>query len=55
MIVVIAGMLALVLSPLEAAPPKRDYAARGASWSILPPGENGSLTFDRNTTDQDRP
>ena len=45
-------MLALVLSPLEAAPPKRDYAAPGASWSILPPGENGSLTFDRNTTDQ---
>ncbi|MEP7225004.1 MAG: penicillin acylase family protein, partial [Actinomycetota bacterium] len=53
-IVIIAGMLALVLSPLEAAPPKRDYAARGASWSILPPGENGSLSFDRNTTDQAR-
>ena len=30
--------------------PKRDYAA--AAWTILPPGENGSLTFDRNTTDQ---
>ena len=52
MLVVIAGMLALVLSPLEAASPKRDYAAPAASWSILPPGENGSLTFDRNTTDQ---
>jgi acyl-homoserine lactone acylase PvdQ len=39
-----------VLSPLEAAAPKRDYAA--AAWTILPPGENGSLTFDRNTTDQ---
>ncbi len=51
-LVLIAGMLALVLSPLEAASPKRDYAAPAASWSILPPGENGSLTFDRNTTDQ---
>ncbi|HEU0247308.1 MAG TPA: penicillin acylase family protein [Gaiellaceae bacterium] len=46
----VAG-LALVLAPLEAAP-KRDYAA--AAWTILPPGENGSLTFDRNTTDQAR-
>ena len=54
MVVVIAGMLAMVLSPLEAAPPKRDYAAPGAAWSILPPGENGSLTFDRNTTDQEK-
>ncbi len=41
--------LALALAPLEAAP-KRDYAA--AAWTILPPGENGSLTFDRNTTNQ---
>ena len=41
--------LALVLAPLEAAP-KRDYAA--AAWTILPPGENGSLSFDGNTTDQ---
>ncbi len=41
-----------MLAPLEAAIPKRDYAA--ASWSILPPGENGSVTFDRNTTDQAR-
>ena len=37
------------LAPLEAAP-KRDYAA--SSWTILPPGESGSLTFDRNTRDQ---
>ncbi len=42
--------LTVVLSPLEAAAPKRDYAA--AAWTILPPGENGSLSFDRNTTDQ---
>ena len=41
---------AFALAPLEAAPPKRDYAA--AAWTILPPGENGSLTFDRNTNDQ---
>jgi acyl-homoserine lactone acylase PvdQ len=35
---------------VEAAPPRQDYAS--AAWTILPPGENGSLTFDRNTTDQ---
>ena len=40
---------AVVLAPLEAAP-MRDYAA--SAWTILPPGENGSLTFDRNTRDQ---
>ena len=40
---------AVVLAPGDAAP-KRDYAA--AAWTILPPGENGSLTFDRNTRDQ---
>ena len=43
------GALAVVLAPLDAAS-TRDYAA--AAWTILPPGENGSLTFDRNTTDQ---
>lgn len=41
--------LSVVLTPLEAAA-KRDYAA--AAWTILPPGENGSVVFDRNTTDQ---
>ena len=40
---------AVALAPLEAAP-KRDYAA--SAWTILPPGENGSLTFNRNTRDQ---
>ena len=50
----LACALALLLSPLEAATPKRDYAAPGGAWSILPPGENGSVTFDRNTTDQAR-
>ena|SRR5687768_5274455 len=39
----------VALTPLEAAP-KRDYAA--SAWTILPPGESGSLTFDRNTRDQ---
>ena len=41
---------AVLLAPLQAASPRRDYAA--AAWTILPPGENGSLTFDRNTRDQ---
>ncbi|MBM2822650.1 MAG: peptidase penicillin amidase, partial [Thermoleophilia bacterium] len=45
----VVAALALVLVPLEAAP-KVDYAV--AAWTILPPGENGSLTFDRNTNDQ---
>ena len=40
---------AVVLAPTDAAP-TRDYAA--AAWTILPPGENGSLTFDKNTRDQ---
>jgi acyl-homoserine lactone acylase PvdQ len=39
----------VVLTPLEAAP-MRDYAA--AAWTILPPGENGSVSFDKNTRDQ---
>ena len=50
LVVALVVALTLVLSPLEAAAPKRDYAA--AAWTILPPGENGSLSFDRNTTDQ---
>jgi acyl-homoserine lactone acylase PvdQ len=41
----------VVLTPGEAAP-LRDYAA--SAWTILPPGENGSLTFDKNTRDQAR-
>jgi acyl-homoserine lactone acylase PvdQ len=43
--------LSAVLTPLDAAP-RRDYAS--AAWTILPPGENGSVVFDRNTTDQAR-
>ena len=41
--------LGLVLTPLDAAS-KRDYAAE--AWTILPPGENGSLAINGNTTDQ---
>jgi acyl-homoserine lactone acylase PvdQ len=40
---------AVALAPVGAAP-KADYAA--SAWTILPPGENGSLTFNRNTRDQ---
>jgi acyl-homoserine lactone acylase PvdQ len=50
LVVALVAAFALVLSPLRAASPKRDYAA--AAWTILPPGENGSLSFDHNTTDQ---
>lgn len=46
------GATVLVLTPLHAADARSDYAA--AAWTILPPGANGSLTFDRNTTDQAR-
>jgi acyl-homoserine lactone acylase PvdQ len=44
-----AFLAGVVLSPGGAAP-RLDYAA--AAWTILPPGENGSLAFDANTTDQ---
>jgi acyl-homoserine lactone acylase PvdQ len=48
----LVGLVAL--SPLTAAPPllpqPADYATD--AYSILPPGENGGLSFDRNTNDQ---
>jgi acyl-homoserine lactone acylase PvdQ len=49
LVATVVAALVLVLAPLEAAP-RRDHAA--AAWTILTPGENGSLTFDGNTTDQ---
>ena len=48
--VVVLTMLGVAMTPVYAATPKRDYAS--AAWSVLPPGENGSLTFNRNTRDQ---
>ncbi len=49
-----AALSGAVALPLSAAPAPlplpADLAAQ--AWSILPPGENGSLSFDRNTTDQ---
>jgi acyl-homoserine lactone acylase PvdQ len=50
LVVALVAALVLVLSPLEAVSVRSDYAS--AAWTILPPGENGSLSFDRNTTDQ---
>jgi acyl-homoserine lactone acylase PvdQ len=44
------ALLALVLSPGEAATPQRDYAA--LAYSILPPGASGTLPLDRNARDQ---
>ncbi len=48
----VAGIAALTglvaLTPGGAAPP----GDAAHAWTVLPPGENGSLTFDRNTNDQ---
>ncbi len=41
---------ALVAVSVAASAPRPDHAA--VAFTILPPGENGGLTFDRNTTDQ---
>ena len=49
-VVVVLAAALLVSVPGEAATSPSDYAA--ASFTILPPGENGSLTFDRHTRDQ---
>lgn len=47
----VLGALLLALTVVaSAATPRRDYAA--VALNILPPGENGSLTFDANTDDQ---
>jgi acyl-homoserine lactone acylase PvdQ len=49
-VVVLVTALAFALVPGEAAFLKRDYAS--TALTILPPGENGSVSFDHNTTDQ---
>jgi len=46
----IAGLAMLVVLGASGAATQRDYAAQ--AWTVLPPGENGSLTFDGNTRDQ---
>lgn len=48
-LLVLVAALVVALAPLAAAPAK-DHAA--SAWTILPPGENGSLGFNANTTDQ---
>jgi acyl-homoserine lactone acylase PvdQ len=53
-VVVLIVSTGVALSSIAAAPAPlphpADYATQ--AWDILPPGENGSLSFDRNTTDQ---
>jgi len=48
-LVTLASVLAVISAASAGAPP-RDYAA--VSRSVLPPGQNGGLTFDSNTNDQ---
>ena len=48
--VVVVAALALVAAFARAAPVQRDYA--WAAWSILPPGQNGSVPSSRNARDQ---
>jgi acyl-homoserine lactone acylase PvdQ len=48
---ILLGLAALVLGGVSAAAaPGHDYAA--VALNVLPPGENGGVSFDRNTTDQ---
>lgn len=52
-LLLVAASVAAVSSPAlapSATPPPRDHAAE--AWTVLPPGANGSLAFDRNTRDQ---
>jgi acyl-homoserine lactone acylase PvdQ len=48
--IVVVATVATCLSAAAATPSRLDYAA--VALSVLPPGENGSLTFNRNTNDQ---
>ena len=48
--VVVVGLAGL--SSAVAQPPRQDYAA--VALNVLPPGENGSLSVNRNTRDQAR-
>ncbi len=50
-VVLLLGLAALVVGGVSAAAaPGHDYAA--VALNVLPPGENGGVSFDRNTTDQ---
>jgi acyl-homoserine lactone acylase PvdQ len=50
-VAILLGLAALVLGGVAAAAaPRHDYAA--VALNVLPPGENGGVSFDRNTTDQ---
>ena len=50
-VALLLALSAILLGVVSAAAaPPRDYAA--VALNVLPPGENGSVAFDRNTTDQ---
>ena len=51
-LVVLAAVLSVAVPAAGQAPERRDYAA--VAFNVLPPGENGSLVFNRNTRDQAR-
>ena len=51
-LVVCVAVLSVAMPAAGQAPERRDYAA--VAFSVLPPGQNGSLVFNRNTRDQAR-
>ncbi len=51
-LVMFAVALSAAMPAAGQAPERRDYAA--IAFNVLPPGENGSLVFNRNTRDQAR-
>ncbi len=51
-LVVFAAVFAVAMPAAGQTPARQDYAA--VAFSVLPPGENGSLVFNRNTRDQAR-
>jgi acyl-homoserine lactone acylase PvdQ len=51
-LVVFAVAFSAAMPAAGQAPQRRDYAA--VAFNVLPPGENGSLVFNRNTRDQAR-
>ena len=51
-LVVFAVVFSAAMPAAGQAPERRDYAA--VAFNVLPPGQNGSLVFSRNTRDQAR-